>query len=445
MQYISNTPADRKEMLKVVGVPTFKELLSDIPKDLIISGLNLPSGISELELLAHLRRTGQKNTHSDRAISFLGAGNYDHYIPPIVNTLATRGEFITAYTPYQPEASQGTLQTIYEFQSLICRLTRMHVANASMYDGASSLAEAALLALRTTDRRRILVSEMLHPESIETLETYLANIDSEIVMIPQRGGLMDQGFLEKSMSRDVALLVFQTPNFLGYLENAKVLVQLASTNGALTLVSVNPLSLAVVMPPGEYGADIVVGEGQPLGNPISYGGPHFGFFATTKELLRRIPGRLCGMTEDLDGKRAYVLTLQAREQHIRREKATSNICTNHALCALKATIFLSVLGGEGFRRLGELNVERSHRALERLSRLKEVAVFSDAPFFNEFTIRIQKNPSRLAKSLAKHRVIGPLHLDRFGKKWQGHYLVAVTEQRTDDDIERLVKAIKDAK
>jgi glycine dehydrogenase subunit 1 len=351
-------------MLRTIGVARFEDLLRDVPASLRLKKLALAPGLSEMELLLELRREGQKNAHADRNVSFLGGGVYDHYIPSIVGHLATRGEFITSYTPYQGEASQGTLQFIYEFQSLICGLTRMDVANASMYDGASAVAEAALMALRSRDdgRKEILVSETLHPEAAATLATYLSNLDVAIVPVPEREGTVDLEGLEARVSEATAAVIYQSPNFLGYVEDAAALARIAKARGATVIASVNPVSLSVLAPPGDTGADIAVGEGQPLGNPVAYGGPHFGFFAARAAFTRRMPGRICGRTVDRDGKTAFVLTLQAREQHIRREKATSNICTNHSLCALRATIFLSLIGEAGFRKLGELNVERSHEA-----------------------------------------------------------------------------------
>lgn len=403
-------------------------------------------GLSEMDLLLNLRKMGQKNAHADRFVTFLGAGNYDHYIPPIVNQLALRGEFITSYTPYQGEASQGTLQFIYEFQSLICELTRMDVANASMYDGASAVAEAALMALRgEAERKEILVAGLVHPESIETIRTYLSNIDAKIRIVPHKKGVTDLAFLKENISQNTAAVIFQNPNFLGYIEDAEAIAEAARAKGALAIASVNPMSLSVIAPPGETGAHITVGEGQPLGNSVSYGGPHFGFFAARSEFMRRMPGRICGMTEDREGKRAFVLTLQAREQHIRREKATSNICTNHSLCALKATIFLTLLGPKGFRRMGELNVERSHDAYKVLTKVKGVKPLSAAPFFNEFTLVIQKSERALKAAFEKRRIAGPLHLGRFKKEWDRHYLVAVTEQRTAEDIQNLAAAIREAK
>jgi glycine dehydrogenase subunit 1 len=446
MQYVANTESDKLEMLRTIGVGSFEELLAGIPAELRVakSGLKLPGGMSEMELLGDLKKRGQKNSHADRNACFLGAGVYDHYIPAIVGHLVSRGEFITAYTPYQGEASQGTLQAIYEYQTMICLLTGMDVSNASMYDGATSVAEAVLLALRGSDRKKVVLSELLHPETIETVRTYLTDIPCEIVLAPHQGGKTGLDSLKKLTGQDTACVVYQNPNFLGYVEEAADLSAVAKAAGAVVIACVNPLSLSLLAAPGETGADVAVGDGQPLGNPPAFGGPHFGFFAVKEAHMRKLPGRISGMTQDKEGKRAFVLTLQAREQHIRREKATSNICTNHMLCALKGLVFLATLGPNGFRRMGELNVQQSHKAFDKLTKLSGVKPLSDAAFFNEFTLTIDKDPAVLNKAFEAERLIGPLHLGRFRKDWQRQYLVAVTEQRTDEEIDRLADAIRKA-
>jgi len=444
MEYIANTPRDQEEMLSAIGAGSLEELLEGIPEQLRVRGLDLGAGLSEMELLAHLRARGAKNNHADRSACFLGGGVYDHYVPPLVDQLACRSEFITAYTPYQGEASQGTLQTIYEYQTMICLLTGMDVSNASMYDGASAAAEAVVLALRARPGGEVFVAGTLHPEYLETIRTYTANLEVKIVTVPHRGGVLDEDFLGKHLTEKSACLVYQNPNFLGVLEDPCGALDTARSRGVLSVACVNPLSLGLIRSPAEAGADIAAGDGQPLGNALAYGGPHLGFFAVKSALLRRLPGRIAGLTRDRRGERAFVLTLQAREQHIRRQKATSNICTNHALCALKALIYLAALGPKGFRRVGELNVRMSHRAFDRLKALKKVAPFSEAPFFNEFTLKIDKDPEALAAACAREGLIGPLHLGRFRKEWVRHYLVAVTEQRTDEEIDRLAQAVQKA-
>ncbi len=443
MDYISNSAADKAEMLKVIGVRSFADLISNIPSSLRKLDLKVPPGISELELDRHMDEIGHANKNFKYSISYLGAGNYDHFFPAVVDRLALRGEFITAYTPYQGEASQGTLQTMYEYQSLICELTAMDASNASMYDGASSLAEGALLALRSSGRKKILMPVTIHPEYREVVKTYLSFLDAEIVEIPMKNCLADLEALSKAAGEDAAAILIQQPNFFGALEDTCRIGEIAKKAGALFVACVNPVSLGVLAPPGEYGADIAVGEGQPLGNPVSYGGPHFGFFTVKNELLRKIPGRISGMTVDKIGRRAFVLTLQAREQHIRREKATSNICTNQALCALKGAIYLSLLGNEGLKKLALLNVSKARKTHDRLLKIKGVEPLSNAPFFNEFALRINKDPRKLKENLKKRNLLGPLALENFYPEMKSAYLFAVTEKRTDADLGALAAAIED--
>ncbi|MBI3252673.1 MAG: aminomethyl-transferring glycine dehydrogenase subunit GcvPA [Candidatus Omnitrophica bacterium] len=441
MQYISNTEQDKKEMLGAIGAGSFEALIAKVPRALRNFKLGLPAGLSELELMRELEGLSRQNKHSNDYASYLGGGNYDHFIPAVVNALAHRGEFITSYTPYQGEASQGTLQSIYEYQSLICELTAMDVSNASMYDGASSLAEAALLALRATGRRRILVPATTHPEYRQVMRTYLSCLDAEIIELPFSNGATDPGVLKKFLNADTAAVVAQSPNFFGVLEDMRSISDLCHNAGALFIASVNPISLGILEPPGEYGADIAVGEGQPLGNPLSFGGPHFGFFTVKEALLRKIPGRIAGLTVDRTGRRAFVLTLQAREQHIRREKATSNICTNHSLCALKGAIYLTLLGREGLKKLALLNFQNAHRARERLLKIKGVRVFSDGPFFNEFALHIKKNPAAFRADLLREKILGPLTLSEFYPDLPDGFLFAVTENRTRWDEDRLTRAV----
>ena len=442
MQYISNSDNDKKAMLDVIGVNSFEDILSKIPKHLRNFEWRIPKGQSELEWVRELAEAGQKNENFHKAACYLGAGNYDHFVPAVVSHLAHRGEFITAYTPYQAEASQGTLQCMYEYQSLICELTGMDVSNGSMYDGASALAEAALLAIRLGGKKKILLPSTVHPEYQEVLRTYLSCLDAQIINIPAQGGRIDLAFLEKSADADTAAIIVQQPNFFGTLEEVQKISTIVKKAQTLLIACVNPISLGIIAPPGEYGADVAVGEGQPLGNPVAFGGPHFGFFAVKDELLRKIPGRIVGATVDKHGRRAFVLTLQAREQHIRREKATSNICTNHALCALKGAIYMTLLGRQGIKKIALLNWENAHTTYERLLKVKGVKEFSKAPFFNEFVVLIDKDENRLKKNLKENRILGPLALKRFYPEMKNTYLVAVTENRTAGDLERLVHAIE---
>ena len=444
MHYISNTAEDKAEMLKAIGAPSFESLLANIPKSLRGTDLKLPEGISELELNREMDAIARKNKNFKYHIPFLGAGNYDHFVPAVTERLASRGEFITAYTPYQGEASQGTLQSMYEYQSLICELTGMDTSNASMYDGASSLAEAVLLALHSTGRKKIILPDTIHPEYREVVRTYLSYVDVEIVPVPGKDGTTDLAALEKALDENVAAVAVQQPNFFGILEETNKISALAKKTGALTIAAVNPVSLGIVSPPGEYDADIAVGEGQPLGNPVAFGGPHFGFFAVKEPLLRKIPGRISGMTVDKFGRRAFVLTLQAREQHIRREKATSNICTNQALCALKGAIYLCLLGKKGVKKLALLNLTKAHDAYEQLLKIKGVRAFSNKPFFNEFAVFIDRDRAKLRENLRKRKILGPLSLENFYPEMKNAYLVAVTEKRTREDVEQLAAAIEES-
>ena len=444
MNYISNTDSDKSEMLQTIGVRRFEDLIGNIPGSLKGPELNIPRGISELELDRRMDEIGHANKNFKYSICYLGAGNYDHFFPAVVDRLALRGEFITAYTPYQGEASQGTLQSMYEYQSMISELTGMDYSNASMYDGASSLAEAALLALRSTGRKKILMPVTIHPEYREVVKTYLSFLGAEIVELPMKEGAFDIHDLEKAVTADTAAVLIQQPNFFGILEETHRVGEICKKAGALFVACVNPISLGAIKSPGEYGADIAVGEGQPLGNPVSYGGPHFGFFTVKEELLRKIPGRISGMTVDKKGRRAFVLTLQAREQHIRREKATSNICTNQALCALKGAIYLSLLGKEGLKKLALLNLGNAHKTYERLLKIKGVSEFSKKPFFNEFALKIDREPLSLKRSLKKRNLIGPLNLENFYPEMKSVYLFAVTEKRTPQDLEALARAIEES-
>ena len=441
MQYISNTEKDKQEMLNAIGVSSFESLIANIPKRLRDFELKIPVGISELELDRELDETGSRNKNFKYYISYIGAGNYDHFIPAVVDRLALRGEFITSYTPYQGEASQGTLQSIYEYQSLICELTAMDYSNASMYDGASSLAEAALLALRSGGKKKILMPETVHPEYQAVVKTYLSHVDSEIVKLPMKDGALDMDYLKKAMDQNVAAVIVQQPNFFGILEEVHQVSDIAHRAGAMLIACVNPISLGILEAPGEYGADIAVGEGQPLGHAVSFGGQQFRLFVVKSEWLRKMPGRIAGMTVDKAGRRSFVLTLQAREQHIRREKATSNICTNQALCALKGAIYLTLLGKTGIRKLALLNLSNAHKSYERLLKIKGVKPFSNKPFFNEFALTIDQDKKSLMAKLKTHKILGPLSLEAFYPKISSAYLFAVTEKRTHQDLDQLIEAI----
>jgi glycine dehydrogenase subunit 1 len=441
--YTPHTDEEREEMLRAIGVESVDDLFDQIPENLRIARLNLPSGMSELEVARHVRSLAARNANLDDYISFLGAGAYDHFIPSVVRVLTSRGEFSTAYTPYQPEVSQGTLQAVYEYQTLICALTGMDIANASMYDGASALAEAAILCLHATRRNEVVIARSVHPEYRATVATYLRGADVRIreVDYDDDTGTTRLDALESNVCDKTAAVVVQHPNFFGALEPVDEIRRLAHGAGALYVACVNPVSLGVLRPPGEYGADVVVGEGQPLGNPLAFGGPYLGFFAVTSALMRRVPGRLSGETQDTDGRRACVLTLRAREQDIRREKATSNICTNQALNALAACVHLSALGRRGFSELAELNLQKAHYAHRVLTALPGVAGRFSAPFFNEFVLRLPRDVEATNQRLLQRRIIGGLPLRRFYPNLGDCCLFAVTETRTRADIHALEEAL----
>jgi glycine dehydrogenase subunit 1 len=371
-------------------------------------------------------------------VSFLGAGIYDHFVPSVVDAVASRGEFYTAYTPYQPEISQGTLTAIFEYQSMICELTGMYVTNASMYDGASALAEAAFMSCGVTKRDKVLVAKTVHPEYREVTRTYTRFRDVEVEEIGHAKGNVDLEDLAAKLDDSVAAVLVQSPNFLGVIEDVKQLAEMAHEKGAMLVVSADPISLALLEPPGKLGADIVTGEGQALGNPTSFGGPHFGFMAATKKLLRKMPGRIVGQTEDLEGRRGYVLTLQAREQHIRREKATSNICTNQALCALMGAVYMSSLGREGIKEVARLCYDKAHYTAERLLERGFQRVF-DGPFFKEFTLRAPEGVEAVNSRLLKEGYLGGYDLSKDYPEIENGWLVAVTERRTRQEIDRFTE------
>lgn len=423
MPYTPHTPDDTAGLLKAVGLASADELYKDIPEAVRLTcPLDLPPALSELELTALMKGIAARNASTDSHPCFLGAGAYDHFIPAAVDALMSRGEFLTAYTPYQAECSQGTLQWIYEFQSMICELTGMPVANASHYDGATALAEAAGLAVEATDRTRLVVRPGLHPHYRQVLHTY-----------HQFGGLT---IVEADGADETtAAVIVQNPTFLGGLEDLKAAAGQAHEKGARMIAVVNPVALAVLQSPGEAGADIAVGEGQPLGIDLQFGGPTAGFMAVSPDFIRRVPGRIVGQGEDVAGNRAFVLTLQTREQHIRRERAFSNICTNTALMALRATIHLALLGPEGLRNAAEGSMARARELLEKVTRLPGVQSRADRPFFHEFVVTLPRPAAEVNAALLEHGIIGGYAL---GREW----LLCATEKRTTADMDALVKALK---
>jgi glycine dehydrogenase subunit 1 len=442
MRYIPNTAAQQREMLAAVGVASLEDLLARIPAAARLGRpLALPPAMAELDLVRHLRRLAGANASADDYACFLGAGAYDHAIPSPIGHLIARGEFFTAYTPYQPEASQGTLRTIFEYQTMIAELLGMDVANASLYDGASSLAEAVLMAHAVTGRAQVAMSRGVNPLHRQVVETYGEGPGLRLRSVPLAEGTTDLDALRKTVSGGTAAVVVQHPNFFGCLEDVRRAGEIAHEAGALLVVAVDPVNLGLLEAPGALGADIVVGEGQGLGVPMSYGGPNLGVFATKRELVRRMPGRLVGATVDVDGRRGFVLTLQTREQHIRREKATSNICTNVALCALMGTIYLAILGKGGLRRVGELSTAKAHYAASAFAGIPGVELRFPAPFFKEFTLRLPRSPERVVRRLLKQKILAGVPLKAFDRQYRDCLLVAVTESRTRDEIDTYASAL----
>jgi len=430
MRYISNTAAQQREMLATIGAGSFEDLLSRIPTKARLSHpLNVPAAMAEADLVRHLRRLSSQNANADDFACFLGAGSYDHTVPSPINHLISRGEFFTAYTPYQPEASQGTLRSIFEYQTMMAELAGMDVANASLYDGATALAEAAMMAVVHTGRDKLVVAGYLHPEYVEVLRCYGEGRGFEVQMGLDRLG------------DDTAAVLFQQPNFLGLLEDAAAVTEEAHRRGALSVASVDPISLGLVTAPGEYGADIAVGEGQQLGLPPSFGGPHVGFIACRRALMRRLPGRLVGATADARGRRGFVLTLTAREQHIRRAKATSNICTNHSLCALAASVYLTYMGPEGLRAIAEVSYQRAHALAERLTAIPGIELaFPDRHFLNEFPLRM----FHVEQSLANIRdagILGGLPVGQWYPELDDVAIFCCTEVNDPNAIAEVVEVL----
>jgi glycine dehydrogenase subunit 1 len=442
-RYLPMTEQDKKAMLEAIGVSSVEELFSDIPEKVRFKGeYNIKPAKSETALMKELFQLAGKNADLKTNISFLGAGVYDHYMPVIVDHVISRTEFYTAYTPYQPEISQGELQAIFEFQTMICELTGMDVANSSMYDGGTALAEAAMLSAGHTKRKTILVSNAVHPESREVLKTYAKGQYLEVIEIPTKDGITDIEALKGLIHDDVAAVIVQYPNFFGRIEPLNEFEEVIHENKAMFVVSSNPLSLGILTPPGKFGADIVVGDAQPFGIPTAFGGPHCGYFAVTSKLMRKVPGRLVGQTTDDQGRRGFVLTLQAREQHIRRDKATSNICSNQALNALAASVAMTALGKKGVREMAAANLQKAHYAKTALKKAGFTIVY-DGHCFNEFIVKLNKPVKEVNAQLLQKGIIGGYDLGRDYPELSNHMLLAVTEQRTKDEIDTLVKELGD--
>jgi glycine dehydrogenase subunit 1 len=440
--YLVHSPQERAEMLAEAGVDDFEQLLRDVPVSLRTDGLDLPPGLSELETVERMRGLAAQNQVYPARLTFRGGGVYRRFVPAVVDAVISKPAFYTAYTPYQPEASQGWLQAIFEYQTMIAELTGLAVSNASLYDGATAVAEAAMMASVHTGRHEVLVAGHLHPEYLDVLRCYADGRGFTVREVPAPDGVSAGGEVELAVGSETAAVVFQQPNFLGLLEPVRALTDAAHGAGALAIACVDPISLALLAPPGQYGADIAVGEGQQLGLPLSFGGPHLGFIACRRELVRRLPGRLVGQAHDAAGRRGFVLTLTAREQHIRREKATSNICTNHALCALAATAYLAYLGPDGLRQVAEAGLHRAHDLAARLEALPGVSrAFPAAAFLNEFPVRVA-DAEALDERLRERGILGGLPVERWYPDLEGVMTFACTEVNDSSALAELVEAMR---
>jgi len=444
-RYTGVTAEDLEQMLTAIGVDCVEELFDTIPAGVRLRRpIDLPPGQPEQAVYAELRRLAERNVCTEDEITFLGAGMYDHYVPSIGDMLMSRSEFLTPYTPYQPEVSQGGLQVMFEYQTAISELTGLPVSNASVYEGPSAVGAAAYMAKLANKRRRVLVSRAVHPHSRETLKTLAVGYGTEVVEIELDDAITDLDALHAQLDGDVSAIVLQQPNFLGAIENVPVLADAAHEHAALVICAADPLTLGVLEAPGHQGADVVVGEGQSLGNRLDYGGPSFGFFAATDKHLRSMPGRIAGETEDVDGRRGFVLTLQTREQHIRRERATSNICTSQALNALAGVVYLSWLGRRGIVEIGELMLQRTHYARETLAALDGVSKLHDRPVVREFALRLDAPVDRVLDRCAAAGVNAGYALRRSYDEYGDGLLVAITELRSRAEIDRLADALGDA-
>lgn len=448
MPYLLNTPEDTAAMLATIGAASVDDLFAPVPADARLARpLAIPPALSEIELTAHLHDLSRKNRPAGDLACFLGGGAYDHFIPTVVDAAAGRGEFYTAYTPYQAEASQGTLQAVFEYQTLMCQLTGLDVANASLYEGGSAVAEAVLMALGVTGRTgEVLIAETVHPEYRQTLVTFAANLNCTVRELPCPDGLLNPDDVTAAVNDQTVCVVAQSPNFFGHLEEMRAIGDAARKAGAVFIASFDPVSAGVLKRPGDYGADIAVAEGQGLGTPLGYGGPYLGILACRGDsaYLRKIPGRLVGQTTDRNGKRCWVLTLQTREQHIRREKATSNICTNQGLFALRAAVHLTALGPQGLKETAELCVRKAHYAADVLSKVPGVSVKFRTPFVKEFTLSVPGDVNATLAKLRDRGYLAGLPTGQWYKQYPDGLTVAVTEKRTKGEIDGLAAALADA-
>ncbi|MDO5717960.1 MAG: aminomethyl-transferring glycine dehydrogenase subunit GcvPA [Tissierellia bacterium] len=444
--YIPLTEQDEREMLEKIGVNSIDDLFKDIPSDVSLHRpLDLPKSKSELEVSTYLSGLADANNSISHMPSFLGAGAYDHYIPSIIHHITGRSEFYTSYTPYQPEVSQGTLQYIFEYQTLITRLTGMEIANASLYDGGSSIAEAALMCANTNKKKKVVISKSVNPNARMVAKTYTDAQGIELIEVDMKDGLTDLDALKEAVTEDVGAVIIQSPNFFGYVEDVQAATDIAHSQKKTSMIlSADPMSLAIFKKPADYGVDVVVGEAQSFGIPVAAGGPYLGYIAVNKPFLRKLPGRIVGQTVDRDGKRCWVLTLSAREQHIRREKATSNICSNQGLNVLAATIYMVTMGKKGMREVAEQSTKKAHYAFNELTKSGKFKPLSDAPFFKEFTVVSDVPTKELNKKLKEAGIVGGFEAKRFYDDLGNATIIAVTEKRTKEEIDKFVKIMEEA-
>ncbi len=447
MNFIPNNDIDRKIMLDTIGLKSVSELFNHIPeKAKIANDLQINDGMSEMTLSRNIRQIADKSKFNPDTVSFMGGGIYDHYIPSTVEAIASRGDFFTAYTPYQAEVSQGTLQVIFEYQSMICELTGMEVSNASHYDGANALASAIeMIFIQAKKKKKILISSLINPNYMEVIKTQFSCREFEFISMPETNGCIDVDKVSELIDKDIAGIVIQNPNYTGNIEDIEKLVTIAKENKILSAVCQYPISLSLLKRPGDLGFDIVCGEGQSLGISQSFGGPALGYIACSTKLMRKMPGRIVGETVDTRGQKAYVLTLQAREQHIRREKASSNICSNQALCALSATVYLSTIGKLGFKKIGEYCVQAAHHLAREIENIEGInLVYGDRKFFNEFVIELPVDADSIYKKMMDKFNIAPgIPLKKLGKEYSKRLLVTVTEKRSSEDINNFIEALKE--
>ncbi len=446
MSYLFNTPEDLQQMLEAIGVGSIDDLFACIPPSLRLDRpLQLPPAMGELELSRHMSALAASNRCAEDTICFLGGGSYDHFIPAVVDALASRGEFYTSYTPYQPEVSQGNLQAMFEYQTMVCQLTGMDVSNASLYDGGSAAVEAVLMCLSATRRDgNVVVPASVHPEYRQILETYLINLGTQLVTVPTDDGVVDPDALAAVVNDRTACVLIQHPNFFGCLEQVEAVGRIAHDAGALLVQAFDPISLGLLKRPGDLGADIAIAEGQSLGNPMIFGGPYLGIMACRDQFVRRLPGRIAGQTTDRRGRRCWVLTLQTREQHIRRDKATSNICTNQGLIAVRAAIYLSVLGPQGLRQTAEQCLQKARYAMQQIAASQRFEAAFAAPTFKEFVVRdTEDRVTQLLRDSCQHGILAGVPLGRWYPQWQDAFLVTVTEKRTRSEIDALAKVLAD--